>query len=108
MKPFVVIFSKNTARIVKGIDVNEYRGRADCLINPDLTAVHGLPPHCWCIVDGKLATLLDADRKRNFNELHGISAEPQTAVRDPNYTALKIISAVVLAASLTYLKLHFF
>ena len=52
MKQYVVIFTADNARVLKGVRVEDYRGRPDVLINPELPA--GIPPHQWKIVDGKI------------------------------------------------------
>jgi len=49
----VVIFTAQGARILTGVDIRDYAGRTDVLINPK-SFPRGVPPHCWTLVDGKI------------------------------------------------------
>lgn len=45
MKDTVVVFSENGNRILCGVDGVQYKGRKDCLINPQFP--RGVAPHLW-------------------------------------------------------------
>lgn len=49
MKDFIVTFGPNGARIVKGINPADWVNHPNCLVNPDLSKVRGIPPHLWRI-----------------------------------------------------------
>lgn len=55
MKHTIVEFGEQGARIKRVADVESYLGKANVLIDPDLSLVRGVPPHEWAIVGGKLA-----------------------------------------------------
>lgn len=43
----VVVFTENNARILYEESVAGWTGDPRALINPDLSSVHGVPPHFW-------------------------------------------------------------
>ena len=48
MKNRVVLFNKYGARIlINPHDIAELRKLPNCIVNPDLSRVRGLPPHMW-------------------------------------------------------------
>jgi hypothetical protein len=50
----IVKFTANGARIIKGVDAQQFVGMPDVAVNPDLSTVRGIPPHEWQLVDGKI------------------------------------------------------
>lgn len=52
MDNVAVIFAKDGVRIFHGINPADYAGRKDVLVNPTLP--HGVPPHLWRLVDGRI------------------------------------------------------
>ena len=68
MKHFIVTFGDNGARITKGITPSDWRGKANVLINPDLSAVKGVPPHMWRLVDGKVVSM-ESKVSKIFNKI---------------------------------------
>jgi hypothetical protein len=54
MKSKVVIFSNNTVRVITTQNPEEYADNPEAIINPDLTAIRGIPPHKWTLVNGKI------------------------------------------------------
>ena len=65
-KHFAVVFTANNARLVMGINPDDYKHNSRAVINPDLSRVRGTPPHFW---------------KRIGDEIHPMSAVEQNAVR---------------------------
>jgi hypothetical protein len=54
MKNKVVLFHENGARIITTDDVSHFQGMKNCVINPDLSEVAGIPPHCWRLQDTRV------------------------------------------------------
>lgn len=53
----VVIFTENNARVLHVDDVTPFKDNPNAVINPDLKAVAGLPPHFWKFQDGKIVSM---------------------------------------------------
>lgn len=54
MKHHVVLFSPTGAKVITTPDVAKYIGAPNVAIDPDLTAVKGLPPHRWALQEGRV------------------------------------------------------
>lgn len=71
----VVIFTENNARILcNPPNIEDYKRCANALIDPDLKAVAGVPPHLWKLIDGK-AVIMDAAESKTRNThiaIHGV------------------------------------
>ena len=63
MNSQVVIFKADgNATILHVSDPTSYKNRPDCLINPKIPK--GVPPHHWKLLDGKIVTLSEKEKKQ--------------------------------------------
>ncbi len=53
---FMVIFTLDNVRIQYGTVCSITSHDQEIVYNPDLSAVHGIPPHMWKLVDGKIVS----------------------------------------------------
>jgi hypothetical protein len=51
---FIVVFSKDGARVVYGSGTGSLTSDQVAVSNPDLSLVRKLPPHEWALVGGKV------------------------------------------------------
>ncbi len=60
----VVVFTSNNARILTVSDdvASQMAGRIDTLVDPDLSAVKGIPPHLWKLVSGSIVPMGDKEQ----------------------------------------------
>lgn len=56
MKPFLVVFEKTGARVIKNPDNVSKHLSDGALLNPDLSKVKGVPPQFWKNHNGHLVT----------------------------------------------------
>jgi len=61
-KHHVVLFGSNGARIITTQDVSHFQGMPNALIDPDLEAVKGIPPHHWQLQDSKVVPTPEEQR----------------------------------------------
>lgn len=87
----VVVFNQDGARILKNPkNYAELALRPDVLIDPDMTSVKHVPPHLWCIKDGKLAVKAD-------------DSTPSVPRVEKAKLKLKLLGLVLLGAVIGYL-----
>jgi len=60
----------NGARIIKTLDPEQYLNRSDCIVDPDLSGVKGIPPHLWKKCGGKVVPV------KNFNVMKMAESVP--------------------------------
>ena len=61
MKNVIVVFTENSARIhVNPANAEELLAEPHALLNPDLSAVKGLPPHLWKLSGNKIVPMSEA------------------------------------------------
>lgn len=76
MKNKVVIFSKYGARIlINPPDFEELKLNKNCIVNPDLSQVKGLPPHMWekkgdACVPRDPNSIIEQPFRSSVNKLH--------------------------------------
>lgn len=58
----VVLFLEDNARIVVTRDADPYRGIPNVLIDPDLSAVKGHPPHYWKLLGGRVVPITNEEK----------------------------------------------
>lgn len=73
MKDFIVVFGDNGARIVKGINVEDWKNIPGVLINPDLSKLAGVPPHRWRLDSSTIVETQDASKEVPPVAIHQIS-----------------------------------
>lgn len=66
--PRVVIFTANNARIVKCLDASPYQALPNAVIDPDFSAVKGIAPHFWKLVDGKIQPMSESERRTRLSD----------------------------------------
>lgn len=59
-----VLFLKDNVRIIITDDPSTYRGIPGVLIDPDLSAVKGHPPHYWKMDKGKVVPISNEEKVR--------------------------------------------
>lgn len=69
-----VVFTSNNARILKIRDESELAGIKVYVLNPDLSAVKSLPPHCWKLEDGVILpkSLSEIQETERTHSLKGV------------------------------------
>lgn len=110
----VVVFTKNNAKILDGIEtslLDQYSGWSNVLIDPDLSAVSGVPPHLWKIYHGitvplneseKIARLKDIEQNGLDNEIRAVKPRVSAKIvpqQLPHYLAYFVI--IVLLSLIT-------
>lgn len=73
----VVLFLEDNARIITTQDPKKYENVPYCLIDPDLTAVKGHPPHYWRLVDGKVIPITNEEKIRRDAAYHSWAEKDQ-------------------------------
>lgn len=63
----IVIFTENNSRILRVADISHYICKANVVIDPDLSLVEGVPPHLWCLSEGKIVPMME-EMKVNRHE----------------------------------------
>jgi len=63
MKHIVVLLTENNARILKVSDASSYLRATNCLVNPDLKKVEGIPPHFWKMSAGEIIPMNEDERR---------------------------------------------
>lgn len=76
MKTTVVLFVANTARILVNPE-SDYTGVVNAVINPSLTAVKGIPPHFWKLVEGKILPMDETERKERLKSIVRLLPPPK-------------------------------
>lgn len=74
MKHIVVLLTENNSRILKVSDPSPYLRARNCLVNPDLRKVEGVPPHFWKISAGEVVPMDYDERLARSEHIaeHGI------------------------------------
>lgn len=66
----VVVFTENNARILTNPDnIKFYESLSNAIVDPDLKAVEGLPPHYWRLENGKVLPMSE-EHKQIINDHH--------------------------------------
>lgn len=108
----VVVFIKNNARILHNpVNLESLKKDPKALINPDLTAVKGLPPHFWANLEGKIVPLSSSGQSSrakailagDFSTKIGAYKETPT----PQMPGLTKIALVLTSAALVILAWRF-
>lgn len=106
-----VVFTKNNARVLSGPAAELVKNNKNVVIDPDLTAVSGIPPHYWKLFDNKVLpmTSLEIAERDLSIKLKGIDNtvvidEPK---KDKDYGSWLFWSVLVaLLVGFIYLKTH--
>ncbi len=108
--PRVVVFTLNNARILAVADASEYAGRENCVIDPDLSHLRGVPPHHWRLAEGKIYAMNQVERNQRdrhiktngaINHISLAPAPPKSLLqRHMQYLPLVIAAALFAAAIL--------
>lgn len=80
MNDVIVIFSADSARIVKGAQARDFAGKTNIVINPDLSQVKGLPPHAWKFENGSVVSHTPQEIARREQVL---AADSSTRIQMP-------------------------
>jgi len=105
-KTQVVVFTSNNARIlVNPPNVDEFLGKPNAFINPDLSEVIGTPPHFWKVVDGKIVPMSRPEKLARL-KLHAangvdnrVRAMPLPKVRAERPILSHLLAAAIGAAA---------
>ena len=82
----IVIFTSNNARILRVSDVTPYLHRSDCVIDPDLYSMRGIPPHLWILENGKIKELKDPiARNKRERDIETNGADNKTIKENTHY-----------------------
>lgn len=118
----IVIFTSNNARVIYNPEnIEEYRNRPNCLIDPDLSKVAGLAPHYWRLVNESILPVpvlerpaidtnhamfgSDNDITRGYAEATIVNKSKPTKIPRA-YQALVLIALVIVVGVACYLKYH--
>lgn len=63
MKDFIVVFGKDNARIIKGINPSDWQNVPGVAVNPDLSELKGIPPNHWKLVDSKIVSKPEEEKE---------------------------------------------
>ena len=97
----VVTFGPHGARILINPELSQYDSSLH-IVNPDLSAVAGLSPHEWSLVDGKVVPAPLKEAEKRATSL-GKNAYPP--YRKGRYQFLVYIGLILVNAGITYLML---
>lgn len=120
MKPFIVYFTRNNARIVKDENtVKALIGHPSAVLSPDLKKVRGYPPHLWKRTPEGILPLNEAEtvERLAFIAEYGIDnrvevpeqepviapVEPKAVVKEPSKAIekLKQLAPIYLSGALS-------
>ncbi len=66
----VVVFTENNARIITNpSNPDDYINNIKAVIDPDLTQVHGVPPHFWKLNFGRIESMDDSEKAQRLSVL---------------------------------------
>jgi hypothetical protein len=75
MKPYLIVFTENNARIVKDPDAIEaLKGKPNSYFKPDLSRVKGIPPHLWSVLDGEIVPMHEDHREERIKLIRELGA----------------------------------
>lgn len=78
-----VVFNATTARIlVNPENGDELEKMPNVVVNPNLEAVKGIPPHLWKLQDGKVLPMSKGEQEKRLQliEKHGIDNSPPVTI----------------------------
>lgn len=120
-KPQVVLFTSNNARILNNPpNLESFKGFPNAVINPNLSKVHGYPPHHWKLVKNEILPMNEQEMKdRNEditdlgpdNEAYCIREIEKTVIPPPvvitkTEIPMKLVAAVTTAIVIIQVILH--
>lgn len=107
----IVVFTPNNARIYYG-SPDDFLGHPSFAVDPDLSKVRGLPPHCWKLVGGEIVPLSpdEMTAREAHIEKHGAindpwAKDPQDPMPTPSpkeASAYDRLSLLILTHSLAF------
>lgn len=104
-KATVLVLTRNNARLlVNPPDIKALLQRPGVLLNPDLSAVKGIAPHFWKLVDGKIVEMTRVEKVSRLADIALVGAdnrvERRRRLRIPSW--LLILGVGGLGAAITW------
>lgn len=75
----IIIYDTNTGRVtkyLKSVNTPDYFGREDCLINPNLIKVEGVPSRLWRVENGTVRRQTIEERNEAQSEMTRMQEAP--------------------------------
>jgi hypothetical protein len=105
---FIVVFTKDNARIIMGGGMGAVSSGDQVVSNPDLSAVRGIPPHLWKLQSGQVVPMNAAEQAKRLmyseppaNDVTSVLAKHLSKQR--NLTVLRIIALAAGLALIAFL-----
>ena len=97
-KTKVVVFTKNNARILVGVDPKHYPG---ALVNPDLSAVRRVPTHFWKVVRNQVVPMNALEKRLRLADhaKNGVDNEVGAMMKRPRKIGRFVWGALAGAGS---------
>jgi hypothetical protein len=107
----IVVFTSNNARMLTNPENPEqYRAASNCVVNPNLDKVAGLPPHYWKLSNGEILPMNEVERKARdmHHSANGVDNRVQVVAKHVSKWVKAVLWAGVSAALslLAYLAVH--
>lgn len=90
----IVIFSPDGVKIKHGVNLQDFAGRTDVLINPEYprdAEGHVIPPHLWTLKNGQITSPKTAPH-------------PAKTLSKLQYYLLGVVSGILLSIAFAYLR----
>jgi hypothetical protein len=98
MDNVAVLFKDDgSVRILHGVDPSHFQGMTNVAINPDLTAVSGIPPHLWKLANTNVVPKAAGE---GAVPVPAVIEHTLTVAKSFYYTQAAIVAGVSLAVSL--------
>jgi hypothetical protein len=102
-KEFIVVFTKNNARIIMGGGMGAVGSSDRVVSSPDLSGVRGIPPHHWKLENGKIVPMDAKERSERDRQLDkaSVGVNPTLAEHFAKQQRMQVLLAGLLALGIS-------